>query len=105
MSLDIGDAPREDEIMALKQDARARLRTWMKRSVYSVIGLFLSCAAVVPFSDGQPLHAYAEPFGRIFVYLSMALLLLVVYCAALWWGAWSLLRDIEKTYTEVQQGE
>ena len=98
MALNIEDAPSNEEILASKRDARARVRLWKKRSAYSVIALLLSCAVVAPFSKGEPLQAYVEPFARILVYVSMALLLVAVYCVALWWGAWSLLRDLEKTY-------
>ena len=36
--------------------------------------------------------------GKYLVLLSMAMLLVFVYCNALWWGAWSQLREYEKAY-------
>ena len=92
MTLDIEEAPSNEEITSAKRTARERIRVWQRRTFYSAIALLLGCATVVPFSDGMPLHAYGEPFGNIAVYLSMALLLVLVYCGALWWGAWCVFR-------------
>jgi succinate dehydrogenase hydrophobic anchor subunit len=99
MTLDIENAPSDEEIRAGKQIARARVRSWMKRSLYAVIVLFLSCAAVSFFLYGHPLHAYWDSFGKYLILLSMALLLVAVYCVAMWWGSWTILRDLEKTYS------
>jgi hypothetical protein len=91
--------PSEEEIEAVKQNAKERLRLWRKRALYSTVAFFLSCASVIPFLDGNSLHAYAEPFARIFTDMSMVLLLVFVYCNGLWWGAWRALCDVKKTYT------
>lgn len=98
MTLNIEDAPGNEEILALKQHARARVGLWKMRSLYFAIGFVFSSVAAAPFSNGEPLHARAGPFGRMLVYLSMALLLVAVCCVALWWGASSLLRDLETAY-------
>lgn len=98
MTLDIEDAPSNEEVASAERTARERIRTWRRLTLYSTIALVLSCATVVPFSDGEPLHAYWEPFGTIAVYFSMALFLVLVYCCALWWGAWSILRDLQRVY-------
>jgi hypothetical protein len=66
------------------------------RSLYSIVALLLSCASVIPFSKGHDLHAYAEPFGRLLVYLSMAMLAVFVLCTGFWYSAWQALRDLEK---------
>jgi hypothetical protein len=90
-----GDDPRsESELLAVRQNASLRLSVWKRRSIYSAIGLVLSCTSVAPFSEGYSLHAYAEPFGRILVYLSMGLLVVFVYCCALMLGAWNAFRDL-----------
>lgn len=100
MTLDTEDNPGNEDVASAERTALERIRAWRRRTLYSTIALVLSCATVVPFSDGEPLHAYAEPFGRMAVYLSMALLLVLVYCGALWWGAWSVLRDLQKVYAQ-----
>ena len=97
MTLNIEDAPSNEEISASKRDAKDRFRLWRQRLIYSGIGLLISVGANVPFSAGMPLHAW-NTFGNALVLLTMALFLVFVYCAALWWGAWSLLRDLKKTY-------
>jgi hypothetical protein len=51
---------------------------------------------VIPFSKGHILHAHAEPFGRLLVYLSMGLLVVAVWCTGLLWGAWTCLRDLKE---------
>jgi hypothetical protein len=90
-----GDPPlTETELAAVRQNAMLRVRLWTKRTVYSAIGLLVSCASVVPFSAGHSLHAHSEPIGRLLVYLSMGLFVAFVYCVALLWGAWSVLRDV-----------
>jgi hypothetical protein len=73
MTLFDSDAPLSDEeIEEVREYANERIRLWRKRAFYSVVALFLSCASVIPFSKGHYLHAHAEPFGRLFVCLSMA---------------------------------
>jgi hypothetical protein len=98
MTLDIEDAPNQEEIRAAREEARKRLSLWRKRASYSTASFFLSCALVYLFLAGQALHAYWMSVGRWLLLLSMAMLLVFVYCVALWWGAWTLFRDLEKTY-------
>lgn len=85
-----------DELLAARQDATLTLRLWRKRAVFATAALCLSCAAVVPFSKGEPLHAHAEPFGRLLVYLSMGLLVLFVICVGIAVNSWIHLRDLMK---------
>ena len=92
-----GDPPSEQEILAIKQDARATFTVWGKRTLYAGIALALSCAAVVPFAKGHSLHAHAEPFGRLFVYLSMGLLVVLVICGGIALNSWLYVRDLEKS--------
>jgi hypothetical protein len=98
MTLDIENAPSDEEIRAGKQIARARVRSWMKRSLYSGCALLLSIGADVPFADGMPLHAW-NILATILFLLTMAIFLVTVYCVAMWWGSWTILRDLEKTYS------
>ena len=86
----------DDEIVGVRHYARERIAVWLRRALYSTVALLLSCASVIPFSKGHSLHAHAEPFGRLLVYLSMALLVVWVYCTGLFWSAWQALRDVEK---------
>jgi hypothetical protein len=92
-----GDEPlSEDELVAVRLNAKKRLRLWRKRALYSWAALLLSCASVSPFLYGHPFHAYWEYFGKYLVLLSMALVLVCLYCTLLLWGAWTLTRDLEK---------
>jgi len=91
------ESPLSDEEMSeVRQYAAGRIAVWRMRSLYSIVALLLSCASVIPFSKGDGLHAYAEPFGRLLVYLSMAMLVVFVLCTGFWYSAWQALRDVEK---------
>jgi hypothetical protein len=90
-----GEGPlNEKELAAVRQNARERLGLWRRRSFYSTGAFLLSCLLVYLFLDGSPLHAYWESFGKYLILLSMALLLVFVYCTALLWGSWRALRDV-----------
>jgi hypothetical protein len=101
MTLDIENAPSEEEILDAKQDAKTYLSLWRKRALCSAVAFFLSCAFVHPFLAGQALHAHWESFGKYLLLLSMALLPAFACSVGLWWTAWKQLRDLEKTYTSV----
>jgi hypothetical protein len=74
MTLDIENAPSEEEILEAKQDAKAYLVLWRNRALCSAAAFFLSCALVYPFLEGQALHAHWESSGKYLLLLSMALL-------------------------------
>jgi hypothetical protein len=100
LSYGTGSIPEgEEDVAHARENAGRRLRLWRRRSLYSMAALILSCAFVIPFSKGHFLHAHAEPFGRLLVYLSMALLIVFVYCTGLLWGARRSLRDLEQGRT------
>jgi len=94
-----------DELLAAREDARSILRLWKRRAIYAAISLCLSCAAVVPFSKGEPFHAYAEPFGRTLVYLSMGLLVPFVICIGIAVSSWMHLRDLMKVDRKLPNGK
>ena len=85
-----------EELSEAKDHAIERLRLWRRRWIFSAIALFLSCACVTLFLYGHLFHKYWEVFGKYLVLISMGLLLPFVYCASLSWGAWVVVRDIEK---------
>lgn len=85
-----------DEIEAVRQNARQRLALWKRRGIYSTVIFFVSCACVFPFLEGHFLHTYWDSFGKYLILVSLALLLVFVYCTSLWWGAWRALKDVEK---------
>lgn len=89
-------SPSKEERAGAKQDAVGYLRLWKKRAVYATAAFFLSCAAVFPFSKGESLHAYAEPFGRILVYLTMALFVWLVISVGVAINSWFFLRALDK---------
>ena len=86
----------KEEIKGAKEDARRFLRARTKWAIYGSAAFLLSCASVVPFSKGFPLHDHAEPFGRILVYLSMTLLIPFVITVGLAINAWFFVRAMEK---------
>ncbi len=88
--------PSKKERAGAKQDAVEYLSLWKKRALYATVAFVLSCASVTPFSAGFPLHAYAEPFGRLLVYLSMALLIPFVICVGVAINSWFFLRALKK---------
>ena len=58
--------------------------------------LAITCASVVPFvRAGSSIGPVARVVGRPLILLSLVLLLVFVYCAALFWGARQALHDIE----------
>jgi hypothetical protein len=89
-------APSKKERAGANQDAVEYLRLWKNWAHYATAAFFLSCASVTPFSAGFPLHAYAEPFGRLLVYLSMALLIPFVVCVGVAINSWFFLRALKK---------
>jgi hypothetical protein len=93
----------EVEIAEARRNARERLGLWKKRLWYCGPAFTLSCAFVYPFLYGHSLHPYWESFGKYLVLLSMGLLLPFVYCAALTWVAWKLLRDLEEGYGQLPE--
>lgn len=84
------------EMAKAKQSAKQLLRRRTKQAIYAAVALFLSCAAVVPFSKGHSLHSHAEPYGRILVYLAMGLLIPFVIYVGRAITAWLFVRDVGK---------
>jgi len=89
----------EEDLGAARENARTRFRAWRLRSLYSAVALLMDCAFVVPFLYGHSLHTYWESFGKYLVLVAMALLVVLVYCAGLLWGAWVSLSDLRKMQT------
>ena len=86
----------EAEIEDVQRYARDCQRSWAKRFAYSIALLLISCSAVMPFSKGHSLHAHAEPFGRLLVWLSVGLFVLCTYCAVMTVTSWVALREVLK---------
>ncbi len=86
----------DEEMVGVRQYARERIGLWRKRSIYSTVALVLSCASAYSFLEGHALHKYWESFGKYLILVSMALLVVWVYCTGLFWSAWQALRDVEK---------
>jgi len=86
----------EAEIEDVQRYARDYQRSWAKRFAYSIVLLLISCSAVIPFSKGHSLHAHAEPFGRLLVWLSFGLFVLCTYCAVMTVMSWVALREVLK---------
>jgi hypothetical protein len=86
----------EEEIAAAKEDARKLLRLRTKSAIYATGAFFLSCASVVPFLYGHPLHSYWEPIGKYLVLLSMGLLVPFGILAGIAINTWFYAREVEK---------
>lgn len=98
MGFDVEDAPNANEIAALLQNARERLRLWGRRTIYALLALALGCGAVSLFSDVGPWHAYWQSFGVILLLVAMALLLVFVFCLGLWMTSWFMARDLKRIW-------
>ncbi len=85
-----------EEMAAAKEEAKKLLRYRTKWALYATVTFFLSCAAVVPFLMGFPLHSHWESFGKFFLLLSMTLLLPFVAHTGRAINAWFFVRDVEK---------
>ena len=86
----------KEELAGARQDATEYLHLWKKRALYATGAFSLSCVSVIPFAAGFPLHAYAEPLGRLLVYLSMALLVPFIVCVGIAINAWFFLLNLRK---------
>src|SRR5437660_1152971 len=87
--------PSDEDPIAVKNNAFDRVRRCKKRFIASSVCFLLSCASVIPFSKGHSLYVYAEPVGRLLVYLSLAFFVVFLYCGLLWWGARSMYKDLD----------
>ena len=86
----------DQEMLEVRQYAKEHTGLWRRRSIYSTVALLLGCASVYPFLEGHSLHRYWESFGKYFVLLSMAMLVVFVLCTGFFYSAWQALRDVEK---------
>jgi hypothetical protein len=85
----------EKDLAEALENAKRRFRLWRRRSLYSTLAFVLSCAAVYPFVDGRTLSAQGESLKLAFLLLSLALLIVFLYCTLLLSGAWRSVRDLE----------
>jgi hypothetical protein len=63
----------------------------------------MSCGLIYPFLYGHSLHEYWQSFGKYLIFVSMAALLVFVYCTGMFWNAWQALRDAEKGQEQARQ--
>lgn len=90
------ELPSEEELAEIKYGAEKDLHRWKKRAFYATAAFVLSCASVVPFLYGNPLHVYWESFGKYLVLLSMALLLPFGMCVGIAINSWFYVRALRK---------
>jgi hypothetical protein len=89
-------------IAEARQDAeeearvKERLRSWKRRTMMFGLALVVNIGAIMPFSDGYPLHRYAEPSGRLLVYLAMCLFSVTIFSAATSYNLWSYLGSLQR---------
>jgi hypothetical protein len=91
----ISEPDNEKDLAEAVENAKDRFRLWRRRSLYSSLAFVLSCAAVYPFVDGRTLSAQGESLKQVFLLLSLALLIVFLYCTLLLWGAWRSVRNLE----------
>lgn len=75
-----------------------RLRSWKHRTLWVGVALALCIGAIVPFSDGMPLHQYAGSSTKVLVYLAMCLLAAFMYAAGTTYNVWNYLRDTRRIH-------
>lgn len=81
---------------AALQETEDYFRLWRKRALYVTAAFLLSCASVIPFSYGYPLHAYWHSFGNYLLYLSEILLIPCVISVGIAISSWIFLRKFKK---------
>jgi hypothetical protein len=91
----VSEPDNKKDLARALENAKGRFRLWRRRSLYSTLAFVLSCAAVYPFVDGCTLSAQGESLKQVFLLLSLALLIVFLYCTLLLWGAWRSVRDLE----------
>jgi hypothetical protein len=97
MTYDKKSAPyHRKDISAEVRKAKRLLRHRARQGAYATVAFFLSCASVVPFAKGFPLHNHWEPLGRLFVCLSMGMLVVFVIFVGRVFNAWLFVREMEK---------
>ncbi len=90
------EPPADEELEEVRRFAGKYIRLWRRRTLYSGVALFLSCASVYPFLAGHALHGHIGSLGKYLIFLSMGLLPVFVACAAFWYNGWQALRVVEK---------
>jgi hypothetical protein len=91
------DGPLSDqEMLEVQQYAKERISLWRRRSIRSIVAFLLSCLGTYPFLQGHPLHEYWGAFGKYLVLVSMAMLVVFVFCTGFFYSAWRALREVEK---------
>lgn len=96
--LDIDGAPSGEEIRSAIEGTRAEMRKWKGRTGWALLCFAVSCGFVVLISDLGPFHSAWKTFGLAMIVVWLALLLVLVYCGAMWWSMRAALRDMERTY-------
>jgi hypothetical protein len=87
----VEDSP--EELRAAQQAADGRFAIYRRRCIFATTAFVVSCAFVVPFLAGYPLHPYWDVVGKYLLLLSMALLLVFLYFTLLTFGAWQIRRN------------
>ena len=87
---------RRKDFTAAIHVARRSQQLQTKRAIYAAIAFALSCASVIPFSAGFPLHGYWGNFGKYLVLISMGLLVPCVVLIGIALQTWLNVRNMEK---------
>jgi hypothetical protein len=97
MTRNSASAPYRRRDLATAVNAGKKLqKLWTKRAIFATVAFCLSCASVVPFLDGFPLHAYWETVGKYLVLISMGLLVPFVILVGIAIQIWFNVRSMEK---------
>lgn len=99
MVLNIEDAPSEQEIREAAGNEKERLVRRRFRPFCFFGALLFYCSLVDPFLAGHSLHVHWKSFGLHIAFPTVVAQPTSVNCAALWWGACSLLRNLEGLYS------
>jgi protein-S-isoprenylcysteine O-methyltransferase Ste14 len=91
-----------EDIANFEAHVAARQKKTIKDALWAGGALLLNILCIVPFSRGHFLHSYAEPTGRILVYLAMGLLLWFVLRVAFIWSSWQSARETRREFGDPQ---
>ena len=91
------DGPLSDqEMLEVQQYAKERISLWRRRSIRSIVAFLLSCLGTYTSLQGHPPHEYWGAFGKYLVFVSMAMLVVFVFCRGFFYSACRALRKVEK---------
>jgi hypothetical protein len=82
-----------EELAKVRAAASIRFQTWRRRTLYAATAFVLSCLSVYRLVDGHHLSTGEETAKQVLLLVWVTLLMVLLYCSLLLWGAFRLLRN------------